>query len=372
VIPEEWEVQSLGNVVGITTGRKDVNEGNPTGAYPFFTCSRDHTYSNSYSFDSEAILVAGNGDVGNLHYYQGRFEAYQRTYVLRDFKLPAKYIWHQLDHRLAVSLGLGKIGTSIPYIKKGNLTYFAFPMPATDTEQRAIAEALGDVDALLGALDVAIAKQRDLKQATMQQLLTGQTRLPGFAGEWETKQVIDFGRVVTGGTPRTDVASFWGDGYIWITPTDISIDRDLTSSERTITDMGLSVIRELPANTVLITCIASIGKNGILRSRGGCNQQINAVIPNSSFCAEFLYYLFEANVDRLKSKAGTTATSMVSKVEFSKIEFCVPLLAEQKAIAAVLSDIDTALSALESRRTKTAALKQAMMQSLLTGRIRLV
>jgi len=225
---------------------------------------------------------------------------------------------------------------------------------------------------LLGALDAAIAKQRDLKQATMQQLLTGQTRLPGFAGEWETKQVIDFGRVVTGGTPRTGVASFWGDGYIWITPTDISIDRDLISSERTITDMGLSVIRELPANTVLITCIASIGKNGILRSRGGCNQQINAVIPNSSFCAEFLYYLFEANVDRLKSKAGTTATSMVSKAEFSKIEFCVPLLAEQKAIAAVLSDIDTALSALASRRTKTAALKQAMMQSLLTGRIRLV
>src|SRR5205814_771524 len=74
----EWEVKHLGEVGRITTGKKDVNEGNPSGQYPFFTCARANTFSDSYSFEGEAILIAGNGEVGNLSYYNGKFEAYQR------------------------------------------------------------------------------------------------------------------------------------------------------------------------------------------------------------------------------------------------------------------------------------------------------
>ncbi len=122
----------------------------------------------------------------------------------------------------------------MPKISGEKLRAMQLPLPSLP-EQRAIAEALGDVDALLGALDRLIAKKRDLKQATMQQLLTGQTRLPGFNGEWEVKRVLELGDVVTGGTPRTDVTIFWGDGYPWITPTDISAHRDMFSSERSIT-----------------------------------------------------------------------------------------------------------------------------------------
>ena len=77
----KWEMERLGDVCHITTGKKDVNEGNPSGRYPFFTCARTNTFSDSYSFEGEAILIAGNGEVGNLNYCNGRFEAYQRTYV---------------------------------------------------------------------------------------------------------------------------------------------------------------------------------------------------------------------------------------------------------------------------------------------------
>lgn len=249
-----------------------------------------------------------------------------------------------------------------------NLKILVPPPP----EQRAIAEALSDVDGLLAALDRLIAKKRDLKQAAMQQLLTGQTRLPGFHGDWEVKRVADFGAIVTGGTPRTDVKEYWGEGYPWVTPTDITTQRDMYTSARTLTENGLNLIRMLPANTVLVTCIASIGKNAILRSKGGCNQQINAVIPNNENVAEFLYYLFEASKHYLLSSAGTTATSIVSKANFGEMTFTVPPLLEQTAIAEVLSDMDTELAALEQRRDKTRLLKQAMMQELLTGRTRLV
>jgi type I restriction enzyme S subunit len=173
----EWEVKQLGDVCQIATGKKDVDEGNPDGQFPFFTCSRSHTYSGSYSFDMEAILIAGNGDVGNLHYYKGKFEAYQRTYVLSAFSTNVSYLWQELSAYLADSLGLGKIGSSIPYIKKENLLSFQFHSPRDEVEQTAIATVLSDMDSDSSALEAKLAKARHLKQGMMQELLTGRIRL---------------------------------------------------------------------------------------------------------------------------------------------------------------------------------------------------
>jgi type I restriction enzyme S subunit len=154
-----------------------VNEGNPDGQFPFFTCSKSYTFSDSYSFNTEAILIAGNGDVGNLHYFNGKFEAYQRTYVLTDFSADVKYLWQQLSAHLANSLGLGKIGTSIPYIKKENLITFTFRSPRDETEQTAIASIFSDMDSEIAALEEKLAKTRMIKQGMMQELLTGRIRL---------------------------------------------------------------------------------------------------------------------------------------------------------------------------------------------------
>jgi type I restriction enzyme S subunit len=252
----------------------------------------------------------------------------------------------------------------------GQIRSFQLPIPPIP-EQRAIAAALSDVDALTGALDRLIVKKRDLKQAAMQQLLTGKRRLPGFQGEWKVKTVSAIGDVITGGTPSTAVREYWGGDIPWVTPTDISDAKDIVETERKITARGLESIRALPKDSVLVTCIASIGKNAILRFRGGCNQQINAVVPHETNCAEFLYYLFEQSKQYLLAYAGRTATSIVSKADFSVLEFRIPELPEQTAIAAVLSDMDAEIEALGRRRDKTSALKQGMMQELLTGRIRL-
>lgn len=173
----EWEVKRLGEVCRITTGKKDVNEGNPSGQYPFFTCARTNTFSDSFSFEGEAILIAGNGEVGNLNYCNGRFEAYQRTYVLLGFTANVSYLWHQLAAYLASSLGIGKVGSSIPYIKMGDLFRFEFRSPRDVNEQTAIAEVLSDMDAELVALEQRRDKTNALKQGMMQELLTGRTRL---------------------------------------------------------------------------------------------------------------------------------------------------------------------------------------------------
>ena len=177
LIPEDWHIVGLGEVCKIRTGKRDVNEGNPDGQYPFFTCSRDHTYSDNYSFDTEAILIAGNGEVGNLHYFRGKFEAYQRTYVLSDFCINVQLVWYQLNAYLRKSLGIGTIGSSIPYIKKENLFSFRFVLPLSPSEQCAIAAALFDMDTEIAALEQRRDKTRAIKQGMMQQLLTGRVRL---------------------------------------------------------------------------------------------------------------------------------------------------------------------------------------------------
>lgn len=136
----ELEMIPLGSLCQIKTGKKDVNEGNPSGAYPFFTCAREHTYSDAYSFDGDAILIAGNGDVGNVQIYSGQFEAYQRTYVLMDFdRVMPQYLFHILDGKLKLALFDQKLGNTMPYIKKGMLADFIVPVPPLDQQQRIVA-----------------------------------------------------------------------------------------------------------------------------------------------------------------------------------------------------------------------------------------
>ena len=114
-----WKIVKLSEVCSIKTGKKDVNEGNTKGKFPFFTCAKEHTYSNVYSFDCEAILIAGNGAVGQTTYYKGKFEAYQRTYVLYDFiNINPKLLLFILQGGLMKYLSSMVLGNTIPYIKK--------------------------------------------------------------------------------------------------------------------------------------------------------------------------------------------------------------------------------------------------------------
>jgi restriction endonuclease S subunit len=161
-------------------------------------------------------------------------------------------------------------------------------------------------------------------------------------------------------------------GRFRVTPTDISTQRDIYTSERCISVSGLKTLRALPANSVLVTCIASIGKNAVLKAAGACNQQINAVIPNKNHAAEFLYYVFENNKHYLLSNSGITATSIISKTAFKTLSFALPPTKfEQEAIADALGNADDLINSLEQVVVKKRHVKQGAMQELLTGKKRL-
>jgi type I restriction enzyme S subunit len=174
----EWAAEKLKSLCAIKTGKKDVNEGNPEGAYPFFTCASEPTGSDDYSYDCEALLIAGNGIIGKTHHFKGKFEAYQRTYILHDFtsRIAVFYLHQFILYWLMRDIDREKQHGAMPYIKLGLLQNFRVFLPALK-EQLAIADALTTADTEIFAVQRRLSSLKQEKKALMQQLLTGKRRV---------------------------------------------------------------------------------------------------------------------------------------------------------------------------------------------------
>ena len=265
-------------------------------------------------------------------------------------------------------------GTKVTSISRAGFvsTHVAIP---PKSEQEKIAEALSDVDGLLAAMTKLIEKKRAIKQGAMQELLTGKKRLAGFTGKWVEKRLGDVGEFVGGGTPSTAISSYWGGDIDWYTPAEIGSAKYVNSSNRRITNEGLrnSAARVLPAGAILLTTRASIGLRAILKHEAATNQGFQSLIVNEESDSEFMYYFLFTVVEEMESRASGSTFLEISSSKLKEIPIVVPqTVAEQKAIASVLSDMDAEIAALEAKRAKYESIKQGMMQELLTGKTRLV
>lgn len=174
----KWLTEKLEKICAISTGKKDVNEGNPEGIYPFFTCASEPTASDNYSYDFEALLIAGNGNLGKTHYINGKFEAYQRTYILSKFneKVQPLYLYQYILYWLMRDIEREKQHGAMPYIKLGLLQNFKIFIPSIN-EQLKIIEVLSLADQEIETLQKKLDCLKQEKKALMQQLLTGKKRV---------------------------------------------------------------------------------------------------------------------------------------------------------------------------------------------------
>jgi type I restriction enzyme, S subunit len=242
-------------------------------------------------------------------------------------------------------------------------------------EQEAIAAALSDVDGLIASLDRLIAKKRAIKQAAMQQLLTGKTRLPGFKGEWRSSSIADLAVIKSGATPSTTVASYWDGEIPWCTPTDITATpgKYLQETARRITPAGLASCAAslLPPGSLLLCSRATIGEVRVALRPVATNQGFKSLIPKPGVSADFLYYLTTTLKPQMIERAIGSTFLEIGKRDLGAIGCRVPEPAEQAGIGDALSTMDEAVSVLERRLAKAKSVKQGMMQALLTGRVRL-
>jgi type I restriction enzyme S subunit len=248
-------------------------------------------------------------------------------------------------------------------------------LPLKVGEQRAIATALDDVDALLEELDRLIAKKRDIKQAAMQQLLTGETRLPGFEGEWEVKTLREISRIQRGASPRPIDSPIWFDDNSligWVRISDVtSSGMFLEKTSQKLSSLGVQQSRPVPAGSLIMSICATVGRP-IVTKVDVCIHDGFVVFDSLEANQLFIFYFLKW-IEPKWSQHGQTGSQMnLNTGLINGTEIKLPPMDEQMAIAECLFDMDAEIQALEQRRSKTAELKQGMMQELLTGRTRLV
>ncbi len=361
IIPEDWDLDFIENLAHITTGGKNTQDRIDDGQYPFFVRSQTVERINSYSFNGEAVLTAGDG-VGTgkvFHYIDGKFDVHQRVYRISNFSehLNGYFFYLYFSTHFYNRIMQMTAKSSVDSVRRDMIARMLIPLPPTEAEQRAIATALNDVDALLGGLERLIAKKRDLKQAAMQQLLTGQTRLPGFHCEWEVKPFAAALGRLNAKVYQIQTSDYQATGKYPVV--DQGKEPVIGFSDREekclrCPDGGVIVFGDHTCFVKFIDFDFLVGADGTQILQGKAGQ-------STRFHAFQLQY------------RGIKQTGYNRHFKFLKErEFVTPPLSEQTAIAAVLSDMDDELVALEARRDKTRDLKQAMMQELLTGKTRLV
>lgn len=175
---QPWKEVKLGEICKITTGKLDANAMEDHGMYKFFTCARETYLINQYAFDTEALLISGNGaNVGYIHYYKGKFNAYQRTYVLDKFTKNIFLVKYLLEQFLSNRIEKEKKAGNTPYIVLDTLSKMKLYIPSDISEQQAIADVLSTADDEINLLNQKLEALKEQKKGLMQQLLTGQIRV---------------------------------------------------------------------------------------------------------------------------------------------------------------------------------------------------
>ncbi len=261
---------------------------------------------------------------------------------------------------------------AVPLVNKSDFSDFTVALPGVE-EQRRIARALCDSDAMATALERLIAKKQAIKQGMMQQLLTGETRLSGFSEPWQDVTVGDLCTAIGGGgTPSRQMSNFWGGSIPWATIKDItSFNPQDTQEHISRAAMDGSATRLVAAGSLVLATRMTVGKAVVFNVDVCINQDLKALILNRRAVARYLYYWFEHFGHRLARTSGGSTVAGVSTSDIKKCRISAPPENEQNAIAQVLMDVDREINLLRGRLAKALSIKQGMMQELLTGRTRL-
>ena len=360
VIPDDWQVVKVGDISQVGRGRvishREISASRYA-SYPVYSSqtTNDGTmgYINTYDFEGEYITWTTDGvNAGTVFYRDGRFNCTNVCGIMKPHSQNAMFLSKVLNTLTSryVSRNLAN-----PKLMNDVFKQILVPLPPLP-EQRAIAAAFSDTDALLSSLDRLLAKKRDIKQAVMQQLLTGKQRLPGFSRGWEVKQLGDVAEIRKGQLiTETDAV----DGSVPVIAggkKPAYFHNKANRNGKTITVSGSG------ANAGYIA----------FHNRPIFASDCSTISEGTGYSVEFVFYQLQLNQNAIYKAQIGGAQPHIHPTDLRPIEIGCPSHEEQTAIADLLSDMDAEIDALQQRRDKTRAVKQGMMQELLTGRTRLV
>ncbi len=382
MVNTKWKEVSVKDLMKIETGSRNTEDKIDNGQYPFFVRSQTVEHIDSFRYDCEAVLTAGDG-VGTgkvFHYINGKFNAHQRVYVMSQFKdVLGKYFYYWFSKNFFAEVAKYTAKSSVDSVRKQMIAGMVLPLPSAE-EQQKIVGILSDIDTLITNLQKLIQKKKDIRQGTMQMLVTGKKRLGNFSGEWFDCTLDSIAYVLNGdrGVNYPSGDDFIEYGIPFINAGNISnniVDVstvDYISIEKYNSLGGVKIQK----NDIIFCLRGSLGKCAISNFTGGAPASSLCVIrAKDGIDARFLFHIINSEItsrqiDNLN--AGSSQPNLSAK-SLKSFKFIIPKdVAEQEMISNILSDMDLDIYKLEEKLSKYQKIKQGMMEELLTGKVRLM
>ena len=352
----------LGDLTLIKTGKLDANASSPDGEYPFFTCSKDPLKISTYSYDCECVLVAGNGDL-NVKYYKGKFDAYQRTYIIEgngDGRLHIPYLYYFL-YGYVEELRRLSIGGVIKYIKLGNLTEAMIELP-TIQKQKEIVRILEKAIGLLYARQEQLRTLDTLIKARFVEMFGDPVSNPfGLP----TKKLSELGSLDRGRSqhrPRND-PELLGGPYPLIQTGEVSAaGLYITEYHNTYSEIGLKQSKMWKAGTLCITIAANIAQTAIMSFDACFPDSVVGFVPNDEVNALYIHYWFGFFQKILEDQAPQVAQKNINLKILSDLNVIVPERKTLEQFEVFVSLVDKSKVAVQAALDKTQLLFNNLMQ----------
>lgn len=386
----------LTEACNIVTGKLDANAAEKKGRYPYFTCAPEPLTINTFAFDDDVILLAGNNASGNFHCqrYKGKFNAYQRTYVITAKQgYDIEYIYYNLKINLQ---NLKKIaqGSQTKFLTMQILDGFQIE-DISIHEQKKVTEILTCIDKKIENNNKINAELESIAK-TIYDYWFLQYEFPNEEGQpykfsggemvwneelkkeipkgWEDGTVEDVGEIVAGGTPSTEHPEYYcKSGIAWITPNDLSnlSDKYITHGERDISEIGLtnSSAKLMPKGTVLLTSRAPIGYIGIAINEVCTNQGFKSIVPNKKYGSEFIYYTIQKMVAYLRSLGTGSTFTEISKNIVAQVKIVLPEKNVVNKFEKIISEISSQRRILEEENRELVSLRDFLLPLLMNGQV---
>lgn len=377
-ISTPWPDVEIRDIASIGTGSKDTQDRAKNGKYPFFVRSQNIERIDSWSFDGEAVLTAGDG-VGTgkvFHYINGKFDYHQRVYRISNFHsdVSGRYFFYQFSRNFLARIESLTAKSSVDSVRMEAIAGMSIPLPSRGEQDR-IVSAIDDAADLVAGLERMIAKKEAIKQGVMQQIFSGRTRLPGYSGPWRTVALGDIA-TISDGTHQTP--TYVSAGVPFYSVENITADNFADTkfiSEKEYQSFPTS--GRIEQGDILMTRIGSIGDCRLVDwdTRAGYYVSLALIKVRDNVSAPFVAQYSHSNGFKVEVESHSLVSAIPKKINLgpiSEIKLSLPpSLEEQQKIATILADMDLEIATLRKQLSKTVAIAQGMTQELLSGRSRL-
>lgn len=387
----EFTIRKLPEICEIKTGKRDANHATKNGKYRFYTCANQYSFCDTFSFNGKSVIVPGNGDIGLVFYYDGEFEAYQRTYVLQNININAKYLYYHLLYKWRYVNTDKQFGSTVRYVRMSNFTSYTLPVPSLLEQERIVSK----IEELFSELDNGVETLKKTKQqlavyrqAVLKEAFEGKftAHIPcdvdlSWASEEETKSLPaiptewryialsnlgDLGRGKSKHRPRNDPKLFEGGKYPFLQTGEVKAAKQyITEYSKMYGEFGLQQSKLWPKGTLCITIAANIAETAFLGIDACFPDSVVGFTPYEHIIPEYIKYFIESQKLRLWAFAPATAQKNINldTLENLIVPYC--SVEEQQLVIAEIEARMTICDSIE--QTVDIALQQAeaMRQSIL-------